>query len=131
MLSRVFADYPARFVREIAEELPRTSKWLPQVAEVEAALKAKVDHRNKIKYRAMWMQREHDRREREAEREARLAAIPAARREEIAAMALTVFAENRLPQTSASDLTDIPPEMEAALRRLGWEKVRPADAAAV
>lgn len=91
MVSRVFADYPARFVREVAEELPRASKWLPQIFEVEAALKAKVERRTAIKYRAMWMAGEHGRRAREQAREDALAAIPAGRRAEMAEKALAAM----------------------------------------
>jgi len=80
-VATLLTRYPLSIAREVAGELPLTSKWLPRVSEVRDALEARMTRRRAVVLKAQAMVREIERRKREEEREARWRAIPKERRE--------------------------------------------------
>jgi len=73
-LTALFAEHPAKYVQEIALELPREMKWPPSIAEVTEALKAKAIRRKAIEYRAKRMiEQQADKQKQEAASQATIA----------------------------------------------------------
>lgn len=76
-----FADYPEKSGQIAARDMVKKHRFAPSVAEAVEALEAARSASATLAARARWALAEHERREREARREAELAAIPQATRD--------------------------------------------------
>jgi hypothetical protein len=88
LVAKLFASYPGSIARQVATEYPTTHKFPPAVAEIREALEAPLARRRAIVDRARRVLTEHERRETE---DARFARIPADARERQVAEALRII----------------------------------------
>lgn len=73
-MTALLAAYPEDFVKRVCDPVvgvPSQSKWLPTLAEVKTALETEKSRRDNIEARARWTVIESNRRQREAEEEAK------------------------------------------------------------